>query len=707
MLKRKGLSEERDKERGKRKLPKHILVLAGVAYFLSLLVAGFDFIAPDVYDISEGMVSPADFNAPRQVENVFLTNLNREAAAAAVPLQFQLDTDINDEILDNVLMFFARAGALRAEYFPILSPFEDYFFDPLEDRPLPNPLRLNVSLDEELFRHMITGDSAEFARFMEALISEVEDSLDAQISTEASLATQIAQLQDELRGLGFDDNYVAVGFAVVSEFLRPNMVVNQEKTQILRDEAREGASVVFFQMGQNIVRAGDIIDAEAYLALNELGIIGTNRAAVFMVLTGRFLAVSIVFVISIFYIYLFMKEMAFNKKQALLLFTLYVMVLVLMRVMAPLPFYFTPVMLFAMLCSILVDMRLSVVLTVAVSVIAVVMNPMNTMFITYALINGIFAAVIAKKIVVRQHMWTAAGAFVLVNALTVMANYFLFDAGFTENALNAAVLSMIGGVMTITITYGSLPLWESLFSVVTQNTLLELTDPNNAILRRLLIETPGTYHHSLIVANLAEAACFDIGANHVLARVGAYYHDIGKMKYPQYFSENQAGYNPHDALPPLTSVKVINEHVSGGLSTARQHKLPQPVLDFIEEHHGTSIMKVFLHKQKMAGPEEDVDEKDFRYNNRIPQSPETAVVMLADTCEAAVRSVFGKGGKCPEEMDAFVRKLIKDRLDDGQLNMSGLSIKDLDTIAIAFLRVFKGMHHERIPYPETVRPSDS
>jgi len=171
------------------------------------------------------------------------------------------------------------------------------------------------------------------------------------------------------------------------------------------------------------------------------------------------------------------------------------------------------------------------------------------------------------------------------------------------------------------------------------------------------------------------------------------------MKYPQYFAENQSGENPHDTLPPRTSVEVITDHVARGLELSKQHKLPQPIRDFIEQHHGTSLMKVFYFKERSAHPDEDIDENDFRYQFTIPQSPESAVVMLADTCEAAVRSKMTVEGAKIEDMDAFVRVLIKDKLEDGQLNDSGLSIKDLDSIAKAFMRVFKGMYHERVPYP--------
>ncbi|MCL2353336.1 MAG: HDIG domain-containing protein [Defluviitaleaceae bacterium] len=693
------MSKKQKKTRKKAgKFPPYIIVLALVAYAASLLLVGLDFINPPTFDISVGMPSPADFSAHRQVEDVYRTNINRDAAADAVSPQFQIDAAINDEILENLEVFFALVGVLRAEHNPILSPFDPLLHQDREP-PVIDPSRVNVPLDQQDLEHMVAGDSPTFARFIEALTYEVQTILEANITSDTALTPYIATLQVNLLGSGLDNVHAHVGYVVASQFLRPNMVINEAETERLRAEAAAEADVLFFQMGESIVRAGDIVNQRIFMALTELGYLGVNMAEFLTSILGSFFAITIIFVILILYLHLFMPEIIKNKKQAFLLFTLYVLAITLIRLMVPLPFYFTPIMLFAILCAILIDTRLSILLVIITSSISLIIEPMGTSAAIYALVNGVFAALIAKRIVVRSNMWAAAIIFILLNALMVVVSYFLFGQVVFDEIVTSIIMAMIGGVMTITLAYGSLPLWESFFSVVTQNTLLELTDPNNPLLRRLLIETPGTYHHSLVVANLSEAACYDIGANHVLARVGAYYHDIGKMTYPQYFAENQTDFNPHDTLPPRKSVEVINQHITGGLVLAQTYKLPSIVKNFIEEHHGTSMLKVFFHKEQIANPDIEVSEVDFRYKHRIPQSPETAVVMLADTCEAAVRSVFGKGEKKLEEMEAFVRRLIKDKLDDGQLDASGLAIKDLDTIALSFMRVFKGMHHDRVPYP--------
>jgi putative nucleotidyltransferase with HDIG domain len=258
---------------------------------------------------------------------------------------------------------------------------------------------------------------------------------------------------------------------------------------------------------------------------------------------------------------------------------------------------------------------------------------------------------------------------------------------------------MLSGLIALIVMTGSLPFWEAAFDAVTPIKLLELTNPNQPILKRLITEAPGTYHHSIIVANLSEMAAMDIGADGALARAGSYYHDIGKLKYPNYFSENQAGENPHDYLLPLDSANIIIEHVQIGHAYAIDEKLPKAVRDIIIQHHGTTLVKYFYYKAKKDFPTEDIKQEHYRYPGIIPQCKEAAIVMLADTVEAAVRSMFNKG-KTIDEIKLIVEDLIKDKLNDGQLLDSGLTIKDISTIQQAFIKVFKGMYHERIAYPK-------
>jgi putative nucleotidyltransferase with HDIG domain len=257
--------------------------------------------------------------------------------------------------------------------------------------------------------------------------------------------------------------------------------------------------------------------------------------------------------------------------------------------------------------------------------------------------------------------------------------------------------AFINGIISIIFTIGLLPFWETVFNMLTPLKLLELANPNQPLIKRLLIEAPGTYHHSLMVGNLAEMATETIGGNALLARVGAYFHDIGKLRRPNLFKENQFSDNPHDHMTANLSTLVITSHTHDGVEIAEKYKLPIVIRDIISQHHGTTLVAYFYHKARKDDRSDSVKQEDYRYHGPKPSTKEAAVVMLADSVEAAVRSM---PDKTEGKIEGFVRKIIKDKLDDGQLDLCNLTLKDLDDIAKSFMKVFSGFFHEREEYPE-------
>jgi putative nucleotidyltransferase with HDIG domain len=315
------------------------------------------------------------------------------------------------------------------------------------------------------------------------------------------------------------------------------------------------------------------------------------------------------------------------------------------------------------------------------------------------------------------------GGLAGVYAISRVANrYALMRAGFVVAAANVAGLftmslvlgpplnhtgvwqsylwAALNGVASTILTIGLLPFFEGLFKIITPMKLIELANPNQPLLNRLLTEAPGTYHHSIIVGNLAEAAVEAVGGDSLLARVGAYYHDVGKCKRPYFFIENQMGMeeNPHDRIAPGLSTLIITAHVKDGVEMAKEARLPEPVIDFIREHHGTTVVSYFYWRASENGKGgAPAAEDDYRYEGPRPQSKETAIVMLADSMEAAVRAL---GRPVPARIEHVVRTIIKERLNDHQLDGCDLTLKDLDTIATSFIRVLSGIFHPRIEYPE-------
>ena len=256
----------------------------------------------------------------------------------------------------------------------------------------------------------------------------------------------------------------------------------------------------------------------------------------------------------------------------------------------------------------------------------------------------------------------------------------------------------INGFVAVFIVMATSKIFEAIFGELTNFTLLELSDSSHPLLKRMVIEAPGSYHHSLIVSNLAEAGADAIGANSLLTRVGAYYHDIGKMVKPEYFTENQLAMgNKHDDLEPSMSRLVILNHVKEGVELAKKHKLNQKIIDFIPEHHGTSLIYYFYQRALEEGDEEQIGEENYRYPGPKPQSKETAIVLLADSSEGATRSL---DEHTHQKISDVVRKVINNKFIDGQLDECNLTLREIDTIANAFVRVLSAMYHNRVKYPE-------
>jgi cyclic-di-AMP phosphodiesterase PgpH len=293
-----------------------------------------------------------------------------------------------------------------------------------------------------------------------------------------------------------------------------------------------------------------------------------------------------------------------------------------------------------------------------------------------------------------------------VTNVAVTTAFALLGQGDLPGVLQLAGMGLLNAALSVILALGSFHLLGNLFGIMTIFQLLELANPSNPLLRRLLLETPGTYHHSVMVGNLAERAAETIGADPLLARVAAYYHDIGKMKNPLAFIENQGGaHNIHDDLNAETSARIIAGHIRDGIDLGYEHGLPVQIIGFIPQHHGTSVMTFFHGKalREVGGKEEVVDERTFRYPGPKPQSREAAILMLADGVEASVRSLDDKD---EESIRAMVDRIVDARLEDGQLDDADLTLKNIAQIKEAFVGQLLGMYHSRIKYPDNVVPMD-
>jgi len=508
--------------------------------------------------------------------------------------------------------------------------------------------------------------------------------------------------------LGLDRAMEDIIENIVLEHLRTNVIPDEERNQQNFVERANTYERVWIQEGQIIVDEGEIITEDIYFLLGQFGMLRSESMAEHIIpMIGVGVLVLVLFSICGMYLIFYSPTTLASKKEAGLMFTIYVLSLLIAWVLRDFNLPIIALMIFPMLVSLLIDRRCAILLTFVMVLICFFIVQGNLAYLLFYTTAGAIICLLSRfsternKIFIVGLMITAI-QFGLAIAITLIIERSHAFADYQALFLPAA-MAAISGMLTVIICTGSLPLWETLFGVVTPVKLLDLTNPTNQLLRRLTIEAPGTYHHSLIVANLAEAAAYDIGANAHAARVGGYYHDVGKLKYPHNFAENLDGDNPHDHLDPWESAEIIISHVAHGLQLAAEHRLPQFVRDIIREHHGTSMIYYFYSKARELYPH-DTDEADYRYPYIIPQTRESACVMLADSVEAAVRANMPKMSSI-DEVETTIRKVVRGKLSDNLLADSQLSIKDVSVIEQSFFRVLKGMYHERIVYPKEKSPT--
>ena len=350
-----------------------------------------------------------------------------------------------------------------------------------------------------------------------------------------------------------------------------------------------------------------------------------------------------------------------------------------------------------MALTILLDVEVGLVFTFCLGILLGVVNYFDFKLAFITIVAGGLACFSVKEVTHRYRFYRP---MLYVSFAYVVFIYFSESLKLSPSG---SILSLCGyglfnGFISTILTIGLLPIFESLFEVTTDITLLELSDLNHPLLKRLSLEAPGTYHHSIIVGNLAEAGAKAIGANTLLARVGAYYHDIGKVDKPEYFVENQMGAkNKHEKLTPSMSALILESHVKEGVEMAEEVNLPRAVIDFIHQHHGTTVMSYFYNKALEQGAGQDLKD-EYRYPGPRPHSKETAIVMLADAVEAASRVLEDPK---PSRIKSRIKKIIDSKLETGELSDSDLTFKELSAIEQAFLPVLISIFHPRVEYPET------
>jgi putative nucleotidyltransferase with HDIG domain len=513
-----------------------------------------------------------------------------------------------------------------------------------------------------------------------------------------------------------DENSEAIVAIVSSVLDQPNYVVDQEATNAARKVKMETIEPVIaqFEKGQVVLNKDQKLEPKHYEALRKLGI--TVKQIEWSVVFGIFCLSIIAIYIVWYYLSRHEPKIANSPRYLSLISVLVIITLILIRLVPYLsrlfhfdiPIYIVPVASVTLILSFFINARVSLLVTAMILLIVGVVFHFPIEAISVLLV-GIIAAIFesSKMRYYRDFSLIECGINVgLAQLLVVLCNYFItnnlfYDVAPQELFVKGSI-ALFSGFLTGAVTIVAMPYLEAIFKIITAHGLMELADQNQPLLRLLQFEAPGTYHHSLMVSTLAEAAAEAIGASTILVRVGAFYHDIGKLKRPSYFIENQTYFaveNPHDKLNPKLSKMVLSAHVKDGLDLAKQYKLPKALQDMINEHHGDGVMLYFYRTAVEAEGEDKIQKEHFRYTGPKPSTKESAIIMLSDATESAVRSLKNPSVTAVEEM---VMKIINERLTDDQLSDSPLTLQDIKIISQTFIRILKGMQHHRIDYHETI-----
>jgi putative nucleotidyltransferase with HDIG domain len=486
----------------------------------------------------------------------------------------------------------------------------------------------------------------------------------------------------------------------VSALIVPNSFLDEERTEIARQQAREQVAPIeqTYEQGQIILRRGEVVTAEQVEALEELGL-QRSRVDGREILGASLFALLLVLALG-FYLVRLHPEVWSNQRYMLAIVALILGIAATAKILISIDGafdYLVPSAAAAMLLAVLLcaELAMAVALVLAL-IVGYIGNSIE--LATYTFVGGVIAALSLHR-VERLAEFVRAGVFVaLANVGVVLAFGLTTGNRTTMEVLSVSGAAVTNGVISASLTLAGFYVLSNLLGITTFLQLMELARPTTPLFKELLLKAPGTYHHSIIVSNLAERAAEAVGADPLVARVGAYYHDIGKTLNPQFFVENQSnGYNPHDDLDdPAQSARIIISHVTEGVKLARKHGLPPRIIDFILQHHGTTTVTYFYHQACERSERDRVVEADFRYPGPRPQSRETAILLLADTVEAAARASRPDG---PEAVEALVRKLVAKRIAERQLDECELTLVDLDRICRAFTEVLQGIYHPRIQYP--------
>src|SRR6266571_1957625 len=642
------------------------VVIAGLLTAVALLIA-----PPATVTYSVGEVARGAIRAPRSVSFISesLTEAERRKAEAAVPKQVATDSTILANAAARIQSAVTAIGRIRVDA------------TQQRDQKIAALVRLpDVALTTAIATDIVDMTQPEW--------DQVAATLDGALRTLYTQGIRAEQLDavkaDAAKALpaGWTERQKRAGTEILKQNL--DVKVDELATSLARQDARNGVTPVQVQVtaGEAVVRTDEVVTTLEVEKLRALGL---------LLWAGLIAGVLALFLER------YATEAWLEDRKMILVILSLVALTAAGRALVPghtIAVYFAPFAAIAMMLTVLVGGRAALATQIAGALHVGIMSS-QVELVAYVLVPALLGMAAVRRATTAREFAVGAVA-VAAGAVGVILSFVLVNRA--ADALGIAQLlagALVSGLGSGLLAFAGMAILGHVFGISTVFELRELGDPNHPLLRQLLLRTPGTYHHSLLVGNLAERAAEVIGADPLVARVGAYYHDIGKMRNPTAFIENQTGQNPHDELDPLVSAGIVAAHIKDGLALADRYRLPARIREMIPGHHGTSVVKYFFQIAQQRG--QSPDERSFRYPGPRPHSKEAGIVMLADGTEASVRSL---SEKTPETIRAMVDRMIDERVADGQLDECDLTFRDVERIKDAFCELLLGVYHERIPYPE-------
>jgi cyclic-di-AMP phosphodiesterase PgpH len=671
-------------------------IFLGVALTAAMtLILLVDLFAPEGVLLSQGDVSSQDILAPSDLtyESDLLTRRARDALAASVP-------DVYDPPDDSV----NRQQEVRLRQ--ILDYISTVRLDTYASRQAQTEwiaAIVDLNLSEEDIRRLLAVDEDDWQEVKDEAVRVLIRSMQGEIREDR--VTAVRRGVPVLISLSLTTDQARVVRAIVSAMVTANTFYDAARTEEARQQARESVAPVTVskRKGEALVRVGDLVTAEDIEALDAFGL--RQQGPEWQAVLGTAVFAALVVCCFALMITRLQPGLWARGRASIVLFALIAVFMLLSRLMLPygnIVAYFCPVPALSMIVTVLFGPVLGMAMGIIAGFTAVFVtsgSPEISVYVVAGTLMGALALGRGERI---RSFLRAGVAVGLTNAVVIVLFGLLVPDLDLIVALIDALVGIVMGGLAASLALAAFFGVSSLLDVVTPFQLMELSRPTQPLFRQLLLKSPGTYHHTLLVANMAEEAAERIGADGLLTRVGAYYHDIGKTVRPYFFTENRVGdVDPHERLDPKTSAQIIVSHVQDGLDLAKKHRLPSAIRAFIPEHQGTDLALSFYRMAVKAAKDGDsVREEDFRYPGPKPQSRETAIVMLADSCEARVRSA--QPGNA-EGIAEIIADTIKSKMEQGQLDHSDLTLRDLREIADAFLSVLQGVLHPRVKYPEPVK----